>query len=286
MTKNKQPTTFNDHYILCNGINTRYWRAGEGKDILILVHGLGGSIDFWHSQVKALSTYYTVYALDMVGFGRTEKPDVDYGYRYFAQFLRSFFDVMGIHRASLVGHSLGGGICLQFAVYYPEKVHHLVLVASGGLSREFTLSLRILTLPFIGEALFKMSLKKPESIIEGLFYKKSGAPEELVRVFSEIYAKPDARHAFLKTLRNNATLFNGTKESISDIVPHLSGITARTLVIWGRQDRVIPFHVAKIPLQFIPQAELWALDGCGHVPFFDRPQLFNKRVKEFLSARE
>jgi 4,5:9,10-diseco-3-hydroxy-5,9,17-trioxoandrosta-1(10),2-diene-4-oate hydrolase len=217
-----------------------------------------------------------------VGFGRTEKPDADYGYRYFARFLHSFFSVMGIKKASLIGHSLGGGIALQFTVYYPEMVKDLILVASGGLSREFSLSLRILTLPVIGEILFAFSLKKPEALIGGLFYHHTPVPEEWVRTFSGIYKDPSARRAFLQTLRNNATLFNGTKASISDIVPFLHNINARTLVVWGKQDRVIPFHISKIPLQYIPHSGLWAIDDCGHAPHLDYPREFNKRVKEFL----
>ncbi|MBN2440481.1 MAG: alpha/beta hydrolase [Spirochaetales bacterium] len=271
-----------DQYINCNGIKTRYWQSGKGSRTLVFIHGIGGSIEYWEPQLEAFSKDFTVYSPDMVGFGLTEKPDVPYGYRYFARFLKSFFTAVGIDRASLIGHSLGGGICLQFAVYYPENVERLILESSGGLSREFTFSLRVLTLPVIGELLLHMSLKNPLSLIKGLYYNTSVVRESLIDILTRMFREPGATRAFLTTLRNNATLFNGTKESISDIINHLDGITARTLVIWGKQDKVIPFHVSEIALRHIKQSRLWALDKCGHGPHLDYPLEFNKKVKEFL----
>ena len=274
--------TFKDQYVLCKGINTRYWKAGKGKHAVVLIHGIGGCIEFWQSQVEALSKYFTVYALDMVGFGLTDKPDAPYGYRYFTRFLADFFKASGIKKASLIGHSLGGGICLQFTVYYPEMVEKLVLVSSGGLSRRFTLALRILTLPVIGEILMNISMKNPRSIIESLFYDTSRVRKEWIDVIYRINKLPNTQKAFLDTLRNNATVFNGTKKSISGIINHLNTINAKTLVIWGKQDDVIPFYVSGIAVRNIKNAALWAIDKCGHAPHFDYPDEFNKRVGEFL----
>ena len=275
-----------DRYIDVKGVRTRYWEAGSGVQTVVLVHGLGGAIEIWAATIPRLSQARRVIAVDLVGFGRTEKPDGAYDYPFFASFLNDFFDSMKLARAAVIGHSLGGGTALQFAVSHNGRVEKLVLVGSGGLSLSIGAGLRILTLPAVGEILTRPRRRTPRQLMAGIVHDPSIGDQvpEVVGRFNDMASLPGAQEAVLKTLRNNITAFRGKPKSISGIVPFLGAVRQKTLVIWGRQDRIIPFAVSRVALELLPNAELLALDKCGHCPMIEHPEVFNKRVCDFLDA--
>ncbi len=125
-----------DRYVQVGQINTRYWTEGDKGTTVILLHGIGSSVETWTYNISVLAQHHRVYAVDLVGAGRSDKPPATYSLTYLAQFVLGFMDAMSIECASLVGNSLGGGVALQFALNFPQKVEKLVLVNSLGLGKE------------------------------------------------------------------------------------------------------------------------------------------------------
>lgn len=138
-----------DQYLNINSINVRYWQAGSQGTPIILLHGGGSSVAFWLYNINALAEQHRVYAFDMVGSGRSDNPSASYSLSYQAQFIREFMDALNLERTTLVGHSMGGGAALQFALMFPQQLDKLILVNSLGLGREIAFFIRLSTLPFV-----------------------------------------------------------------------------------------------------------------------------------------
>ena len=145
-------TKCTNKYTTVNGIKTRYCACGEQGPVILLIHGFVGSIEHWTTNIEALAKNHRVYALDMIGFGYTDKPqNLEYNDELFVQFIKNFIDTLGLKKINLIGHSLGGAVCLGFAIKYPVLLSKLVLVSSAGFGKDLPLGFRLLTLPLIGE---------------------------------------------------------------------------------------------------------------------------------------
>jgi len=245
------------------GQTIRYIEAGQGPTV-ILLHGLGSVKEVWAANIGALSAKYHVYALDQIGFGRSDKPLLEYKIATFADFLHAFMQSQNLSKATLVGNSLGGWIALDFAARHPDMVDRLVLVDSAGL-------------PW-GKAaavdLNPASLGDMRALLESLFYDKKMVTEEL------------ASQAFTNHVRNNdaytiqRTLAGFAQNQFED--GKLSSIHAPTLVVWGREDELIPVSSGEKFRDGIPQAKLVVFEHCGHVPQVEKPAEFNKTLIDFL----
>jgi pimeloyl-ACP methyl ester carboxylesterase len=275
-----------DKYITVDNYKIRYQCAGSGQTTVVLLHGLGGYIENWYFTIPALIKDYTVYTIDMLGFGKSDKPmDKPYTYQFFARFLHQILTALGIKRMVLIGHSLGGGTSLQYSIYYPESVEKLVVIGSGGLSYRFSLALRVLTLPGIGEKFSRPSYERIRKILESIYINKNiTINEEWVELAYAMSRVPDARQIFLKTLRSGANLFSAKGKVLKPIMLHLDEIQAETLLIWGRQDKTCPFQASSLALRKIPRVEILALDRCGHFPMGEHTELVNRRLVEFLAT--
>lgn len=271
-----------DRYIQVGGINTRYWALGEQGSSVILLHGIGASVEDWLLNVHVLAERHRVYALDMVGFGRSDKPSAPYTVSYMAQFVKDFMDCLGIDRAHLVGHSMGGGVALQFVIRFPEKVQKLVLAASAGLGKKLYLPFRVCTLPRIGERLTRPSRKGTAQLIEDAVYDPALVTDEWVELGYEMAALPGAQDAVLSALRSSCNLRGMRRDVIAPVVANLASISAPTLIIWGKQDRILPVIQAYVAEEGIPNSRLHILDRCGHIPQLECAEAFNDLVTEFL----
>ena len=277
---------YQDRYIDVEGVRTRYWDLGVSDTPLILVHGLGSFIESWLPLIERLVPERRVIALDLIGFGRTDKPDGAYTYSFLAGFLGRFMDTLGLSRAHLCGWSLGGGTVLQFAVHSPRRVGKLILVASGGLSRRFSLGLRILTLPLVPRFRSRESMEQSFGALANTVHDPSIITGEWVALYNEMMNLPGAWEIIVKTLRAGATIFGGKRSVIDPIVSNLGVIESETLVIWGRQDRVVPFECSVVAMERIPRAELIALDRCGHAPPLEHSEAVGDAVVSFLNRPE
>jgi pimeloyl-ACP methyl ester carboxylesterase len=272
-----------DQYIKVGQINTRFWTAGDEGTIVMLIHGIGDSVETWILNIIALAQHHRVYAIDLVGFGRSDKPKVPYSLSYGAQFVSDFMEAQHIDKASLVGNSMGGGVALQFAIQFPDKVEKLVLADSAGLGKELAPFFRLFTLPLIGECLTRPSRKGTAWLLKELVYDPAMITDELVETCYQLAVLPRAQKSFLSALRAGVNLCGMRTKVVRSIVDNLATITAPTLIIWGRQDRVFPLTHAYVAQGRIPDAELHIFDPCGHAPHFELPEEFNALVLEFLA---
>ena len=169
----------NDQFATVGSLNIRFWETGEHEIPVILVHGLGGYAENWMFNISELAEHFKVYVPDLPGFGKSDKPEAPYDYDYFAEFVRDFMNAMHINKAHLVGHSLGGGIALQFAITYPEKINKLVLVGSAGLGKDISMIHRMTSLPILGEQLTKPNRKNISGLYKSLVYDNATITEKM-----------------------------------------------------------------------------------------------------------
>ena len=281
MSANQPPT------LTLHGHSIAYVQKGSGP-VLLLIHGMAGALDTWRSVVDRLAQDATVLAVDLPGHGSSGPGGGDYSLGSLASFLRDVLLALGHERATLVGHSLGGGIAMQFSYQFPEMTERLVLVSSGGLGLEVNPVLRAASLP--GANLF-LSLtagatKRASGFAErvmssGIVPARPGL-EELVRSYSSL-ADPDRRAAFLATVRSvvglgGQTVNAGDRLHLASEVP--------VLLIWGADDPIIPVQHAWDAYELLPHATVEVFDGVGHFPQVEVPERFAAVLKEFCAGSQ
>ncbi len=268
-----------------NGIRTRYWDVGEGPPV-VLIHGIGASVETWELTLPALAPDHRVVALDVVGYGYTDKPrDAPYTFPYFADFVRRAMDTLEIAETAAIGHSLGGGIVLTLAEQVPDRVTRLVAVDAAGLGTQgLSVVYQLMVIPGLGRWLTRPDPRWTRTFLEGLVHDPDQVTEAMVELSVEMMSQPGAQAAYLATIRSLATVFGPRKDVVADIVDHLDAITAKTLVIWGQQDEAIPVAHGEAAVEGIPDAELVVVEACGHVLMVEHPETFNEMVREFLAS--
>ncbi len=279
-----------DRYLEINNVKIRYWQMDDrvafakqnrGSPI-VLLHGGTGSIEFWAYNIAVLAANHRVYAFDMVGSGKSDRPNASYSLTYQAEFLQAFMNAVDIPRATLIGTSMGGGVALQFALLYRDRVDKLVLVDSMGFGKEISLGIRLLTLPGI-----VTSIRPGRWMIPGMlranFYDGASIPSEWVELRYQVFALPGKERAVLQLVKNNFTLQGVRPEIYRPILDNLGQIDRETLIIWGKNDLIIPPKHAHIAADRIPNNKLYLFPNCGHHPYLEYPDKFNQIVTEFLA---
>ena len=272
-----------DRYVQVGDIKTRYWAVGESGPVLILVHGILRFAEDWLHNIESLAQNHRVYAIDLIGYGCTSKPDIEYVLEDFVAFVRGFMDAIGIERATLIGHSLGGGVVLNVAHRYPERVERLVLVAGAGFGQKVHLFFRLASLPVLPKLWARPTRLVIRQAFRQVVYDGSVITDDMVELAYERFYLPGARAALLKTIRNGVTLPGIRREILTLVQEALPSIIMPTLVIWGRQDPVLPVAHADVAVERLPNARLHLLDECGHFPMFEHPRIFNALLNEFLA---
>jgi pimeloyl-ACP methyl ester carboxylesterase len=273
-----------DQYVKVGNVNTRFWASGDKGTPVILVHGLGGSIENWVFNIEPLAQRHRVYALDLKGFGRTDKLPLVKDLSTMLKFISDFMDTQNISKASLVGNSMGGGLALAFAIQLPQKVDKLVLVDNALMGRDVIVDFKILSLPIIGELLYKPSPKSGAGLWRKIVFDASLVTDELVKSSYELAILPGAPKAMLAILRAGIGIRGQRANLTRPLLDGAAKIAAPTLIIWGQQDKIIPVAHAQIAAKTIPNSRLQIFDKCGHMPQLERPDEFNKLVLEFLAA--
>jgi pimeloyl-ACP methyl ester carboxylesterase len=273
-----------DRYIKIGNINTRYWAEGDKGSNVILIHGLGASADIWMHNISAIASGYRVYAPDLVGFGRSDKPDVKYSPSYMAVFINDFMTALDIENACLMGLSLGGGVALQYILQFASNVQRLVLVDSAGLGREMPLAMRLATVPVIGELMLSPSRAGMAFVLKQLVHDPAVITDDLIDLYVELNFSQGAVKTVLALLRACLTIHGARPDVLDPITKNLDNIKIPTLIIWGRQDRLFPVGHACFAKEKIPDSYLYIFDQCGHMPNFERPEEFNSVVLNFLGG--
>jgi pimeloyl-ACP methyl ester carboxylesterase len=264
------------------------YRTGGWGPLIVLIHGITSNSATWDRVLPALAQRYTVLAPDLLGHGRSDKLRGDYSVGAHANTIRDLLDALGYRKATFVGHSLGGGVALQFAYQYPERVERLALVAPGGFGKEVTPLLRAASIPGSGPVL---ALAAAKPIIEagtlltqllGRLGLHGGTDlEEIGRAYA-LLAERDARRAFLHTLRSVVDLA-GQRVTALDRIDVAHDFPA--LIVWGERDRVVPASHGEQAHRLVPNTYLALFENAGHFPHRDDPQQFVEVLEAFL-ARE
>jgi pimeloyl-ACP methyl ester carboxylesterase len=272
-----------DQYTKIGNLKTRYWALGDQGTVVILIHGLGASADIWIHNVEAFAKQHRVYVPDLMGFGRSDKPGSSFSPLDYIRFLDDFMNILNIESASLVGQSLGGGIALHYTLQFPEKVNKLVLVDSAGLGKEVIWTLRLMSLPLVGELISYPSRKGVEIFFKLAVRNQALVTKDFVDLYYNIFSQPGFQKFLLKIVRSIINIRGARKEILAPYMHNLSKIEQPVLIIWGEKDRVLPLKHAYRGREELPKAKLKIMEGCGHIPFFERSEEFNRLVLEFLS---
>jgi pimeloyl-ACP methyl ester carboxylesterase len=256
-----------ERYLQIGDIRTRYLDRGTGQ-AAILVHGLGGSIESWANNIEGLSREIRAIALDLPGFGQSDKPKMNYIVKFYRDFLASFIEQLQL-RATLVGSSLGGQIAAELAIARPDLVQRLVLISPAG----------ALPASFRGSPALKRYVKvtKARSVeqVKQALFAVDGRPvdDAYARMVFERLSMPGAGDAFLSALVGSARA--------SRLNSRLHKIRATTLLLWGKEDAMIPIKFVD-PFVKMKNCRIIMLEGCGHRPHVEKPTLFNRLVTDFI----
>jgi pimeloyl-ACP methyl ester carboxylesterase len=271
-----------------HGHRVTYRTAGSGP-VVLLVHGIAGSSEQWGDVAPILAEGYTVLAPDLLGHGQSAKPIGDYSLGAYAVSMRDLLIALGHRRATVVGHSLGGGIAMQFAYEYPVFCERLVVVSSGGLGREVHPLLRAATLPGAELVLPLIASQRVLGLggALGAFLARAGlraGPDiaEMARGYASL-ANAEARSAFLNTVRAVID-HNGQRVSAADRL-YLSSMLP-SMIVWGRRDPLIPADHAEAAHALMPGSRLEIFEEAGHFPQLDDPVRFAGLLREFLEETE
>ncbi|GAC1611617.1 MAG: alpha/beta fold hydrolase [Mycobacteriales bacterium] len=257
-----------------HGHRRAYLYGGAGP-ALLFIHGIGDSSRTWLPVLPLLAQHYTVIAPDLLGHGDSDKPRADYSVGGFANGMRDLLTVLDHECATIVGHSLGGGVALQFAYQYPEMCERLVLIASGGLGAEVTPLLRAAAAPgagFLIGASVRLPLRVPiwalMRLARAVGLLDSHDAHELLDIWSGL-RDPSTRSAFLRTLRSVVDL-RGQSVSSRDRL-YLAAATPM-LLVWGSKDPVLPVDHARTLASELDACRLEIVSGAGHLPHHADPE--------------
>jgi pimeloyl-ACP methyl ester carboxylesterase len=272
------------HELELHGHRVVFRYGGEGP-LVVLIHGITGRSRQWGPVVENLGDGLTFLAPDLLGHGESAKPRGDYSLGAYASAVRDTMVALGHDRATIVGHSLGGGIAMQFAYQFPELTERLVLVSSGGLGREVHPLLRAATLPGSELVLPALThakvLAAGEAIGRAIGLLRLRAGTDLAEVASGYASLGDAeaRAAFIATMR--AVLDTGGQRVSALDRLYLAEVMP-TLIVWGERDPVIPPEHGRVAHEAMPGSRFEILDRVGHFPQLERPLEFSRLLADFI----
>ena len=271
-----------------HGYRRAFRIAGSGPAIL-LIHGIGDNSTTWAPVHSALARRFTVIAPDLLGHGQSDKPRADYSVAAYANGMRDLLSVLDIERVTVIGHSLGGGVAMQFAYQFPQLVERLILVGSGGVTTDVNLGLRLASLPGGGEALALLRLPvvlptlQTAGRVLGTVLGSTGVGRDLpnlLRILADL-PEPTASAAFTRTLRAVVD-WRGQVVTMLDRCYLTESVPVQ--LIWGEQDSMIPVSHAALAHAAMPGSRLDIFPESGHFPFHDHPDRFVELVEQFIDS--
>ena len=281
-------TALTAHEMALHGHRVSYRQGGSGPALLLL-HGVTNSSQTWEAVASGLAEHFTLIAPDLLGHGESATPRGDYSLGAHASGARDVLTALGIDRVTVVGHSLGGGIAMQFAYQFPERCERLVLVSSGGLGREVHLLLRAAALPgadYVLPALTSAGLLGAGRRVGWLLRQVRITPGEDMQVLASGFASLDnagSRQAFLHTVRAVIEP-SGQRVSAHNRLA-LAGLLP-TLIVWGENDSIIPVGHGEAAHEAMPASRFEVFPGAGHMPHAADPERFASLLIEFCATTE
>lgn len=277
-------------YRTIHGYRRAFRVAGSGPAIL-LIHGIGDNSTTWSTVQSKLAQRFTVVAPDLLGHGKSDKPRADYSVAAYANGMRDLLSVLEIDSVTVIGHSLGGGVAMQFAYQFPQLVNRMILVGAGGVTKEVNVALRIASLPIGTEALalLRLPLVLPavQAIgrISGALFGSTGVGRDIpnmLRILADL-PEPTASAAFARTLRAVVD-WRGQVVTMLDRCYLTQSVPVQ--LIWGSKDSAIPVNHAEMAHAAMPGSQMEIFQGSGHFPFHDDPDRFVEDVQKFIESTE
>ena len=283
----REVTTPRLEYRTIHGYKRAFRIAGSGPAIL-LIHGIGDNSTTWNTVQAKLAQRFTVIAPDLLGHGQSDKPRADYSVAGYANGMRDLLSVLDIERVTIVGHSLGGGVAMQFAYQFPHLVG-LILVAAGGVTKDVNVAFRLASLPIGTEALALLRLPLVLPAVQlagrlaGLAIGSTGLGRDLpnvLRILDDL-PEPTASSAFSRTLRAVVD-WRGQIVTFLDRCYLTEAIPVQ--IVWGTKDVVVPVRHAWMAHAAMPGSRLEIFQGSGHFPFHEDPARFIDVVQRFIDT--
>ncbi|MGB0101657.1 MAG: alpha/beta fold hydrolase [Nocardioides sp.] len=275
-------------HVTIHGHRRAFVKAGTGPALLLL-HGLGCDHTTWDEVIEPLSRRYTVIAPDLLGHGDSDKPRADYSLGGYANGMRDLLTVLGIDKVTVIGHSFGGGVAMQFAYQYPERTERLMLVASGGLGAEVSPGIRVISTPGFEQVMSVLTLPGIRHVGTAGLRALAAGPWRSTHDLDEVAAIYDsfkdrrARQAVRHVVRavvdwRGQIVTMADRAYLTEAMP--------LWVVWGRDDRVIPVRHASNAAALAPRARVEVIPDAGHFPHKDHPHRFVKVVNDFIRGTE
>ncbi|OBF08073.1 hypothetical protein A5730_10090 [Mycobacterium sp. ACS4054] len=271
-----------------HGYRRAFRVAGSGP-ALLLIHGVGCNSKSWEPVHAKLAQRFTVIAPDLLGHGESDKPHADYSLPAFANGMRDLLAVLGIDRVTLVGHSFGGGVAMQFAYQYPELVERIVLVSAGGVSKDVSPALRLAAMPLGAETLGVLRApgvlpavrrfgRAVQTVLGSTRFGRDAA--DVVEML-EGFTDPAGLAAFARTLRSVVDA-RGQYVTMLDRSYLMQDVPVQ--IIWGEDDVIIPVEHARTAHAAIAGSRMEIFEDSGHMPFHDHPDRFVEVVERFVDS--
>jgi pimeloyl-ACP methyl ester carboxylesterase len=275
-------------FVTIHGHRRAFVKVGQGPALLLL-HGLGCDHTTWAPVIDSLARRYTVIAPDLLGHGRSDKPRADYSVGGYANGMRDLLTVLGIDKVTVVGHSFGGGIAMQFAYQFPERTERMLLVAPGGLGPEVTPAIRAITAPGFHQVMAALTVPGVRHLGKVGLRTLSRTPLKHTRDLdevAEIYESlkdSRARHAMRHVVKavvdwRGQIICMADRAYLTEAMP--------MCVVWGRDDKVIPVRHASNAAMLAPMAQVEVIPNAGHFPHKDHPHRFVKIVNDFVRSTQ
>ncbi len=265
-----------------DGTRIRYRVTGQGSPVLML-HGIGQSLEDWNDQHERLSIDHTVYSLDLPGFAYSDRVPGKASLARLAGVLPRFLDLVGVAGPlPVIGNSLGGAVAMTFAAAHPERVSALVLVDSAGFGTEVTIVLRLLAIKPVGAVLMRPSRKNAARTVDGIFYNKEFVTEERIDHKMALSSRPAHARTLLDLVQELGT-FRGIREPWrTRLLAEVSTLDIPVLIMWGDHDFVLPTTHLDAAARALPAARTHLFRQAGHMPQIERPDEFAAVVRDFL----
>lgn len=271
-----------------HGYRRAFRIAGSGP-VILLIHGIGDNSTTWSTVQSRLAQRFTVVAVDLLGHGESDKPRADYSIAAYANGMRDLMSVLDIERATVIGHSLGGGVAMQFAYQFPHLVERLVLVGAGGVTKDVNILLRVASLPMGSEALALLRLPLVLPTLQvlgraaGMVLGSTAIGHDLPDVLRILEGLPEpmASAAFTRSLR---AVVDWRGQSVTMLDRCYLTQSVPVQIIWGNDDVVVPVSHAQMAHAAMPGSQLEVFEHSGHFPFHDDPDRFIAVVERFIDT--
>lgn len=253
--------------IKSRGVMTNYVMGGHGEKPLVILHGWGGSSVSWHKVIKYLEEKIKIVCPDIPGFGKSEMPDPSWGLKEYVEWLKDFLEKLGYKNLFLLGHSFGGRIAIKFAISYPERIQHLILLNSAGIKQKWGIKERVL---------FWVAVTANAILAKGWGVRFK---DKMRHIFYQIFRDLDYGKASERMRRVMKNVID------EDLFPSLPQIAVGTTILWGEKDNVVPVKYAYIFKEHIKNSRLEILPHLKHSPHLEDPERLSEKIYELLLTK-